>query len=284
MASKTVLIAEDDPGLLQSLKLRCQTLGVGVITASDGLEVLRLIRQKAPDLLILDINMPAADGLSVCEQIMTDPAFDPLPVIFYSGKSDPDTIRRCESLGADFVVKDAGTWEKLKPLIYEKLRDQRAMKRPLEAVATAPSPPKILVIDDDGFLSQALKIGLQVYHIEVLTAPNGAPGFSMARKSNPDVIVIDGNMPDSDGDPLLIRVKDDDQLKSIPVIVIGSGTKNEEKDLGREYERLYRAGAVTFFVTPLDFVAFLDELRRHVDLRVIRPRSQKQPHDITPQN
>jgi len=179
--NKTILIADDDPGLLAALKIRCQKLGVSVQTASNGMETLHLLSKKLPDLLILDINMPAADGISVCEKLLSDPSQTPVPVIFFSGRSDPETIRRCEALGAHYVVKDTDTWAKLNPLIQDLLRDQRTPLRPTEALASSTQLPLVLFIDEDKNFSEDLKIKLQIYGVEVLTTSSSMQGFWIAQ-------------------------------------------------------------------------------------------------------
>lgn len=275
MTDKTVLIADDDPGFLQALALRTQELGLHVRTASDGLQALKLVCEDPTDLLILDINMPAADGLSVCEQLMSEPTYSPLPVIFLSGRSDPETIRRCEALGAHYVFKDADAWPKLEPLIREILQGERAPARPWEAPAAATSPPKILVIDDDLQLAKALKMRLEAHGVDVLTASNGMQGFWMAQKGMPDVIISDYIMPRGNGESVLIRLKSNPLLKFIPVIVVTGRATSGENDRDLKYEMLHHRRAVAFFTKPLDFDALLDELRRHVKLGTVRPRSQE---------
>ena len=105
---KTVLIADDDPSIVDALIVRCETLGLETQAAMDGLEVLTSVLADPPDLLILDIEMPAADGLTVLENLLGNETVPPFPVIFLSGKSDPETIARCEALGAHYVIKGAG--------------------------------------------------------------------------------------------------------------------------------------------------------------------------------
>lgn len=74
LAGKTVLIADDDPTLLHALDAHCCTLGLRVETASDGLRTLLAVTKGKPDLLILDLNLPDADGFRVVERL-TDPKY-----------------------------------------------------------------------------------------------------------------------------------------------------------------------------------------------------------------
>lgn len=86
MSSKVIYIAEDDE-LLRNLYERKFTLsGYSIQTAKDGAEVLDLISKKAPDLLVLDINMPGVDGFQVLDKLTaTERTF---PILMLSNFAD----------------------------------------------------------------------------------------------------------------------------------------------------------------------------------------------------
>lgn len=116
---KTVLIADDDRDLLEVLALRCRKLGLEVRTASSGLDAFMEAASDAPDLLILDINMPAGDGLRVWQKLMHYPGFRSIPVIFLTGRIDPETLRDCDLLDASYVFKDHRAWPTIHGMIRE---------------------------------------------------------------------------------------------------------------------------------------------------------------------
>src|SRR5919108_1971754 len=117
MAQGTVLIADDEPDFVQLLARRCEGLGLRVLTAADGLDTLMSVVRDPPDLLILDINMPGGDGLSVAEKLLRDPKVRPVPVIFCSGRADAETQDRCKALGGRFVMKGPELWSELRPIL-----------------------------------------------------------------------------------------------------------------------------------------------------------------------
>ena len=65
-----VLIADDDPDILALLALLLERDGYRVVRATDGLEALRLARESMPDLCVLDVSMPGADGYTVCRELL----------------------------------------------------------------------------------------------------------------------------------------------------------------------------------------------------------------------
>ncbi len=64
-----ILVVDDDPPSVKMISFLLREEGYDVITASNGVEALRLLDERAPDLIILDIMMPHIDGLEVCRRI-----------------------------------------------------------------------------------------------------------------------------------------------------------------------------------------------------------------------
>jgi len=124
MISKKVLIVDDDRDLVRSLQIRCETLGLDVNTSYDGMEAafeLMAVNDSPPDLIILDVNMPIENGLSLCQMFSEDTLLARIPVIILTGRRDEETLQQCRDLGVHYVCKGADTWDRLRPLITELL-------------------------------------------------------------------------------------------------------------------------------------------------------------------
>ncbi len=103
---KKVLLVEDEPELLELLRLQFQEEGFATATASDGIEAVRKARSIQPDLILLDVMLPELDGFAVCELLRKQPATKDIPVIMVSGLSGQ--MPRCAGIEAgatDFVTK-----------------------------------------------------------------------------------------------------------------------------------------------------------------------------------
>lgn len=99
----TILIVDDDPHIRQLLVFAFGKAGLDTIEAADGEDALRQVEQHAPDLIILDINMPRMDGLEVCRRLR---AHDDVPIFFLSSRDDEiDRVLGIELGGDDYVVK-----------------------------------------------------------------------------------------------------------------------------------------------------------------------------------
>jgi two-component system OmpR family response regulator len=100
---RTVLIADDDPHIRQVLAFALAKAGMESIEAADGEEALARFAECAPDLVVLDINMPRMDGLEVCRRLR---AQGNVPVLFLSSRDEEiDRILGIELGADDYVVK-----------------------------------------------------------------------------------------------------------------------------------------------------------------------------------
>lgn len=106
MTKESVLIVEDDEDILQLLEYNFQNAGFDVTTASDGLDALAKLRRQRPDLVLLDIMLPGADGFEVCKSIKRDPKTAQVPVIMLTARGEEvDRIVGLELGADDYVVK-----------------------------------------------------------------------------------------------------------------------------------------------------------------------------------
>jgi DNA-binding response OmpR family regulator len=97
------LIVDDDLALADVVSFTMRRAGFEVITAYDGRSALQSWKAEAPDVVILDLNLPKLDGMSVCQQIHAE---DDTPIVILSVRGEEEDIVRGLELGADdYVVK-----------------------------------------------------------------------------------------------------------------------------------------------------------------------------------
>ncbi len=100
----TVLIADDDLDLIHGLCRRMRKSGFNLILAMDGYQAVSLTRKHEPDVIVLDINMPAGDGFSVIERVHELQTKKDAPIICITGERTARIIDRCGELGAYAVL------------------------------------------------------------------------------------------------------------------------------------------------------------------------------------
>ena len=101
MLTGRILIAEDDPHQAKVLTLYLEQEGHSVVVATDGLAALEEIRQRQPDLVLLDVMMPHLDGLDVCRVIRTE---SDVPIIMVTARSTEEDLLTGLDLGADDYI------------------------------------------------------------------------------------------------------------------------------------------------------------------------------------
>ncbi|MGB6049420.1 MAG: response regulator, partial [Rhodococcus sp. (in: high G+C Gram-positive bacteria)] len=100
----TVLIVDDDADVLSSLQRGLRLSGFTVITAVDGAQALSVVSQRAPDVVVLDINMPVLDGASVVKALRA--MGNDVPICVLSARSSvDDRISGLESGADDYLTK-----------------------------------------------------------------------------------------------------------------------------------------------------------------------------------
>lgn len=103
---KKILIADDEPDILEIIQFNLQREGYEVITAKNGDEAIEQAKNHQPDLIILDIMMPGKNGIDVCNILRLQPAFRDTLIVFLSALSDETTeIKGLETGADDYLTK-----------------------------------------------------------------------------------------------------------------------------------------------------------------------------------
>ncbi|MCK4837168.1 MAG: response regulator [Desulfobulbaceae bacterium] len=100
----TVLLVDDEPNILLSLKFLMQKEGYEVLVAQNGEEALAIARQCLPDLVILDVMLPSPNGYEVCQAMRADPQLTELYILMLTAKSNPADREKGLAMGADDYV------------------------------------------------------------------------------------------------------------------------------------------------------------------------------------
>ncbi len=103
---KKILIADDEPDILEIIQYNLQSEGYEVQTAKNGNEAIDGAKRFNPDLIILDIMMPGKNGIEVCNILRMQPAFNDTLIIFLTALSDEGTeVKGLETGADDFITK-----------------------------------------------------------------------------------------------------------------------------------------------------------------------------------
>jgi CheY-like chemotaxis protein len=259
-----MLIADDDPSVVNALADRCARMGFEIETASNGLQALIKANRNKPDILVIDVNMPEVDGLSVCAHLL-DPAKRPMNVIVVTGSRDLETIERCQSFGAYYTTKGPMFWNSLESALsglFPEMADEISRIGNQSVRVELKNRSRVLVVDDDPEFGKLLSSRLAKWGVEMLYAPDAQQGLRIATKDQPSVIVSAYAMPNGDAQYLLSKLRTTPETLSIPVFVLSETRLDEvaRQVLGREI--CGHPGAARVLEKSIDTQELFDELQK----------------------
>ena len=109
-----ILVAEDNTGFRTILELVLGADHHEVDAVHDGREVLEYLKEQTPELILLDVQMPFLDGLSVCRRLKHISRLKHIPIVILTGSQAWDTRKNAEEAGADYLLP--------KPLVGKDFR------------------------------------------------------------------------------------------------------------------------------------------------------------------
>ena len=105
-----ILVIEDDPVARADLQARLEANGYIVARAADAASALTVVNRERPDLILLDLGLPAGDGFLVLERLRKIEVLAAIPVLIITGRSDAETRKRVDAMGlAPVLAKPVGT-------------------------------------------------------------------------------------------------------------------------------------------------------------------------------
>jgi len=239
----TVVVIDDNPQdrrlirrLLQSYK------NYRVYEAADGVEGIKVIRDRRPDLVVTDLTMPEMDGIALLNEIKNTPDIAHIPVVVVSAKSITEEDRVVLKRYSESVWTKGGF--ETRELVDHVVKTLG--HTPVEVIrkgTTQPETPTIgpvevdrenghvvVVIDDNvGDLKLAKRLIEITPGVQVIEALTGRDGLKAIYNYHPDLIVLDLILPDVDGFAILDTLHRDAKLRDIPVIVFSAKTLTPEE-------------------------------------------------------
>ncbi len=205
-----------------------------VLEAHTALEGLELVRQRRPDLVVLDLAMPGRDGFSVLAELKTDERTRQIPVVVVSGKSlEPDEWQYLHRYTNSVWQKGRFNASELVRHLAQTLGDEIALPpvqrrnrdgqhddvwQPAQA-----NRPHILVVDDHVTDARLLHRLFEANHrFEVTEAYSAAEALAAIEQAVPDLIILDLTLPDITGEQLLGLLRQREETRAVPVVVVSA--------------------------------------------------------------
>ena len=100
----TILVADDEPDIVETLRCLLEARGHEVLEANDGISALEQARSKNPDIIFLDVMMPRLDGYKVCRMLKFDSQYRNIPIVMLTARASAHDREVGEEVGADLYL------------------------------------------------------------------------------------------------------------------------------------------------------------------------------------
>ncbi len=106
MVGKTILVVDDEPFIVETVKFSLEQAGFECLVAYDGVQAIEKARNEEPDLILLDIVLPKLDGYKVCQVLKHDERYRHIPIIMLTARNQEKEKKIAMVMGADeFITK-----------------------------------------------------------------------------------------------------------------------------------------------------------------------------------
>ncbi|WP_338681371.1 EAL domain-containing protein [Janthinobacterium sp. TB1-E2] len=167
-----VLVADDDPVMRLLMRQMLTQVGLDVIEAEDGVQALASYKHSGPDLVMLDVDMPAMDGFAVCREIRHQEVGGTVPIIMVTGGDELEAVTRAYEVGAtDFISKPIN-WPILGHRVLYVLRASDAIAR--LRIADAHNRAVLAAIPDTFF-----RLNSEGFYLDYEQGHDASAGFSI---------------------------------------------------------------------------------------------------------
>ncbi|HNT97005.1 MAG TPA: response regulator [Elusimicrobiales bacterium] len=264
----TVLVADDDEEFSDLVKMFLETNHYRPVVVNDPLKVVGTARAEKPGALLLDLMMPGKDGFRIMEELQDEAVTARIPVVILSALRLDNFQEKGILTGLPEIVSRDMPKELLLKMIEAQLGGPEAGAG--EAAAARRSDrPRVLFADDQTELLYLMKEMLEQAGFEVITAENGGEAMTAVFEHNPDIVVLDYNMPVKDGLAVAEALKENPLFAHIPIIICTAFSEKSTKLRG------LGMGIDDYLIKPVD----ADELIARI--RMILKRN-KQVLDTNP--
>jgi CheY-like chemotaxis protein len=234
----SIVIIDDNPNdsrLVRRLLKRYKHYRI--FEAHNGQDGIDLVRQRRPELVLLDLTIPGMDGFTILEELKKDERTSDIPVVIISGQDlmTPDQQEFLEENAENVMLKGKFSGMELVNNVVRLLGDDVFVqqvdlpmkpRQPAESKVTdfgEDDRPKILVVDDNIWDARLMRRLFEArQRFAVIEANNAQQAWSKISAQVPDLIILDLVLPGVQGEELLEQFRNDPQLRDVPVIIVSA--------------------------------------------------------------
>ncbi|MBF0224160.1 MAG: response regulator [Desulfobacterales bacterium] len=258
-----ILVVEDNEIAALQICSALEENNFFVHIAHGGGDALAFVKRTIPDAVILDLMMPNIDGFEVLEKIRSKPETIELPVLVLTAKelTRDDKARLSNNNIQQLIIKGTVDRDQLIDKINELIKRTKYSLPDSETKLMESNPvnkrnASILVVEDNPDNLLTIAAVLEEENYDLLTANNGQDAIVVAKTNQPNLILMDVNLPVLSGLDATLQIKADPNTHSIPVIAITA------KAMHGEREKLMSHGFDDYVSKPIDTNELIAKINR----------------------
>ena len=254
VGEKTILLVEDSEAAIIQMKDMLTSEGYAIFGARNGVEALEQIAIKIPDAMILDLMMPEVDGFEVLKRIRNHEETAQLPVIILTAKFvtkeelaflKHNNVHQLIQKGD---VKKDQLLTFVSQMLFPEVQEKIHPSEPIDKFLLSQSPT-ILVVEDNPDNMLTIKVLLDGFGT-VIEVDDGSIALEMALLHAPDLVLLDIALPGENGESIVRKMRQTDQLKKIPVIAVSASAMKGDR------EHFIAIGFDDYISKPIDHEIF----------------------------
>ncbi|HEY5921811.1 MAG TPA: response regulator [Kofleriaceae bacterium] len=250
MSEHKIMVIDDNAATRRMVKNALAKQGYEVLEAPDGATARELMAKHRPRIVLQDLILPDTDGFSLVGELRKL-AGPEVAILAFSGFVSKLDQARISSVGFDDIIPKPIAPSRLLPLL------EAHMPAPLPTAEKFGAGRRLVVADDDPLQLKLASFRLGRLGFEIETVPDGAAALAAVRRRRPDAIVSDVMMPELDGFGLAMALRQDPELKALPLVLVTSSyVEPSDRELAQ------RAGANELVVRTPELGELIELLRR----------------------
>lgn len=264
---KSVLFVCYDEQTNKVAKRILESNGCLVFSVTDGKKAAQLIAEnklKSMDLIVLDVMVPFINGIELLKRIRNSAKSATVPILMMCDKNSEKYASSCMAQGAQGyvakpILKDSFLREVSRTMGSRVISTKEKKANSVKVNTSRWVGPRknILIVDDNRDALELLFDRLEMEGFQVDIAYDGEEGLQKVSKTDYKLVILDIMMPGLDGFEVLSRIKRDEKLKKIPVVMSSACSADEDLQKGKAL------GAIDYVVKPYKISNLLSVIRKY---------------------
>jgi two-component system cell cycle response regulator DivK len=242
-----ILVIEDNPVEIETIKTRLKQRNYQVLIAKNGEEGIRLAEEEQPDLIFMDMILPGMHGLEATIKLKQNPETKDIPVVALTVMDSSEFVATCFKEGITAFIRKPYDFNE----IFEKTEKILGVQES--------TSKKIMIIDLESSHATMITMSLMRSGYKVISSPNGQTGIFEIVEERPDIILLDGSLSRNADYTALKEFKDSNINVTIPFILITQESSPEK--IEHEMEKI---GADDYIITPFSAKELIEKIEENL--------------------